>query len=400
MTLGKTFIVLTVVATWLSASAAMGQTNSLFHRNPRNPRNPAANPPGAVIQPDDGSAGQAAPSAGTFAPGATQGQANGTAPAGSAGSATGTGTAPAPQVQPGQSPQQGSAADETNRPVVLSAGPVTSGGSSTATPVTPAPVATIPLNGQPPAGQAQPATVGPAQPQATAPVQADSLAMPTSPGLRTDPSSPDANPANSFDDSTGKSGHDRSMSPAMASLSRVSFLATAAPEVRKFRVHDLLTIVVNETSTFSTDGSTKLEKTNNLDVLLTSWFKMNRGSIVVPVAAPSTPPELKVDADRKFEGDGTVKRTDSFIGRLTAEIVDVKPNGTLVVTASKFIKTDEEEQTFELTGTCRTADITADNSVLSTQLGDLTVRKTHKGAVEDTTKRGVVPWLTDKANPW
>ncbi len=111
-------------------------------------------------------------------------------------------------------------------------------------------------------------------------------------------------------------------------------------------------------------------------------------------------PQIKGSGERKFEGDGEVKRRDQFIGRLTAEILDIKPNGTLVLSARKFIKTDDEEQTFELTGVCRTRDINADNTVLSTQLADLTVRKTHKGAVRDTTKRGIAPWLTDKINPW
>jgi flagellar L-ring protein precursor FlgH len=66
----------------------------------------------------------------------------------------------------------------------------------------------------------------------------------------------------------------------------------------------------------------------------------------------------------------------------------------------KTIQTDEEEQSVILSGVCRAEDITADNTVLSTQLHDLTVRKTHKGAVRDTTKRGWIPRLLDVLNPF
>ena len=52
----------------------------------------------------------------------------------------------------------------------------------------------------------------------------------------------------------------------------------------------------------------------------------------------------------------------------TAEVLDVKPNGTLVLQARKRIKTDDEEQVFVLSGTCRAEDITADNTILKTAL--------------------------------
>ena len=42
---------------------------------------------------------------------------------------------------------------------------------------------------------------------------------------------------------------------------------------------------------------------------------------------------------------------------------------------AKRIKTDEEEQQFILTGTCRVEDITADDTVTSTQLYDLELQK-------------------------
>ena len=90
----------------------------------------------------------------------------------------------------------------------------------------------------------------------------------------------------------------------------------------------------------------------------------------------------------------------SIIMRVTAEVVDVKPNGTLVLQARQRIKTDDEEQTFTLTGTCRAEDITPDNTVLSTQLFDKDVTKIHTGAVRDTTKRGLLTKLLDVLNPF
>jgi flagellar L-ring protein precursor FlgH len=103
---------------------------------------------------------------------------------------------------------------------------------------------------------------------------------------------------------------------------------------------------------------------------------------------------------RNLKGEATVDRTDSLTARITAEVIDVKPNGTLVLQAKQRIKTDDEEQQFVFTGTGRVEDVGVDNTILSTQLYDKDVTKTHTGAVRDTTKRGLIPKLLDLINPF
>ena len=68
---------------------------------------------------------------------------------------------------------------------------------------------------------------------------------------------------------------------------------------------------------------------------------------------PVTPIQLQTSGQRDFKGTSTVERDDTFTGRITAEVVDVKPNGTLILQATETIKTDEEEQRVTLIGTCR-----------------------------------------------
>src|SRR6185503_16388826 len=102
------------------------------------------------------------------------------------------------------------------------------------------------------------------------------------------------------------------------------------------------------------------------------------GGIIGPVA-----PSVKISSNRNFKGEATADRSDSLTARITGEVLDVKPNGTLVVQARKTIKTDEELQQFVLTGICRAEDISADNTLLSTQMFDLQLQKNHSGAVRD-----------------
>ena len=81
--------------------------------------------------------------------------------------------------------------------------------------------------------------------------------------------------------------------------------------------------------------------------------------------------------------------------RLTAKIIDIKPNGLLVVEARKHVQTDKETVSIVLTGTCRTEDVGTDNSILSTNLSDLRLIKNHEGEVKGATKKGLLTNLLE-----
>jgi flagellar L-ring protein precursor FlgH len=189
--------------------------------------------------------------------------------------------------------------------------------------------------------------------------------------------------------------------PSRARLRDVSFIGVPEPEPRTLKKHDLVTIVVREESAFSSTGNTETKRESDIEARVDEFIKLKLGNFALQGGAQGiTPPAVKLSGNRNFKGEGTVDRTDSLTARMTGEIVDVKPNGTLVVQARKTIKTDDEVQQFVLTGICRAEDVNADNTVLSTQMYDLQLQKNSKGAVRDATKRGLLHNLLDFLNPF
>jgi flagellar L-ring protein precursor FlgH len=182
--------------------------------------------------------------------------------------------------------------------------------------------------------------------------------------------------------------------------SDVSLIAVPEQKPHELKKHDLLTIIVTEESQSSSKGTTDLKKSSDMDAKVDSYVKLNAAQVAVHGVTPNVAPELKFETQRDSKGDAQVDRQDSFTARIGAEVIDVKPNGTLVIQAKKHIKTDDEEQDFILTGVCRAIDVTPDNTVQSTVLHDLDVHKTTKGAARDTTKRGLIPRLLDFVNPF
>jgi len=189
--------------------------------------------------------------------------------------------------------------------------------------------------------------------------------------------------------------------PAKAHLASVSFFSVPDPEPKVIKKHDLVTIIIREESAMTSDGKSDLKKSADLDARLDEWVSANFKNFAIQGGAQgANPPSVKASGSRNLKGEAKLERTDSFLARITAEVVDVKPNGTFAIQARKLIKKDDEEQEFILTGICRGGDVTPDNTVLSSQVYNLELITNQKGAVRDTTKRGFIPKLLDFINPF
>ncbi len=173
-------------------------------------------------------------------------------------------------------------------------------------------------------------------------------------------------------------------------LMSVSPIAVAAPLPRQIRVGDLVTIIVREDKTAVSDAKFNSDKEWKINTELAKWFKLNEQDSLVPQEFPNGKPGIDFNHKDEYDGQGKYDRKDSLTLRVTARVIDVKPNGNLVLEDTKEVVVDEEGYTALLTGECRSADITAQNTVLSTQLHGLTVEVRNRGATRDATRRG---WL-------
>jgi flagellar L-ring protein precursor FlgH len=70
-----------------------------------------------------------------------------------------------------------------------------------------------------------------------------------------------------------------------------------------------------------------------------------------------------------------------------AEVVDVLPNGMLVVQATRQLTFSQQTQLIKLRGLVRPEDVSAQNQVQSTAMTDLELEVTGKGIVNDSTYR-------------
>lgn len=181
-----------------------------------------------------------------------------------------------------------------------------------------------------------------------------------------------------------------------APLREASLFYVSAPKPKSFAVNDLITILIDEQSKSTTSGDAKTEKEMTLSAELTR-FPALLSLLEMRVEDADRQPIAGVEVSGKpeWEGKGNYNRTDKFSAKITATIIDVKPNGVLVLEARKTVTKDEEITTIVLTGNVRTEDVTSSNTVLSSQLADLVVGMKNEGSVRDSTKKGWIPRLLD-----
>jgi flagellar L-ring protein FlgH len=99
--------------------------------------------------------------------------------------------------------------------------------------------------------------------------------------------------------------------------------------------------------------------------------------------------------NRKFDGNGKFERSDKFTMKIEAEVIDVKPNGVLVLEARKMLDKNGETQSVVLSGSCRGEDVTQNNTVFSSQLANLTVISKNTGQVNEAGKKGILSQVID-----
>lgn len=176
------------------------------------------------------------------------------------------------------------------------------------------------------------------------------------------------------------------------SLQGYSLMLVTPPEPRAFKVHDLITIIVEETSRATSTESLDTEKESSADGSINAMIDP-MALLELQIRQGNLSNEALIDTDFKneFQGEGDYERTDRLSTRVTAEIIDIKPNGTLVLQARKRIEQNGETQEYVLSGVCREQDVSTANTILSTQVADLAVSITNEGELRGAASKG---WLT------
>lgn len=185
-------------------------------------------------------------------------------------------------------------------------------------------------------------------------------------------------------------------SQTSANLQPFSLIYVAPPRPTEFHVHDLITIVVDENTQATSSSSLETETDYEMDATLAEFPEIQelirRFALVNGISADVS---LDTEFAREFTGEGDYDRSDRISFSMAATIIDVKPNGNLVLEARKELITDGERRVMVITGICRDEDVDQNNNVRSTRIANLMVSLENFGDLRDAAKKGWIPRVLD-----
>ena len=182
--------------------------------------------------------------------------------------------------------------------------------------------------------------------------------------------------------------------PRTFRMTDFSLLHDRPTELKK---HDLVTIVVDEKSELQRNQKFNRQRNAQLLADLKEFIRLGPTGNLVPAAANN--PKIDATLQNVINTTGQVTDTEGIKYRIAATVVDVYPNGTLVLEAKKVIQTQDGESTYKLTGLLRAQDVGPDNTASSENIANLNIVKQQAGRVYDSTKRSRLQRLLDLINP-
>ena len=100
-------------------------------------------------------------------------------------------------------------------------------------------------------------------------------------------------------------------------------------------------------------------------------------------------------SNQALQGQGQTSSKSLLQTSITGRVVAIIPGDSLVIEAERNLSMNNERQTVILRGVARATDVSKENTIMSTQLGNLEVEVAGKGIVSDSTRPPniIVRWL-------
>lgn len=158
------------------------------------------------------------------------------------------------------------------------------------------------------------------------------------------------------------------------------------------RVGDILTIQVSE-EIIANRSVSKSSSTNS---------SINHGfdGIVIPkiIDSDDTLPSISINPTESFSGGGSIADSNLLEAKIAVLVVDVQPNGNLIVEGARKVKSSGDAQYLVVRGIVRPDDVAGNNEVMSENVLNAGVEVFSEGDLKNAQTKGWIQRLVDVTN--
>ena len=149
---------------------------------------------------------------------------------------------------------------------------------------------------------------------------------------------------------------------------------------RAHQVGDILTVTVNITDKANIANETQRSRDTKEDSGIDNFF----GKPKVPIMNTPTPTRIFTsDSTTSLDGKGSVNRNETLTTNVAGVVMQVLPNGNLVIEGKQEIRVNFEVRELIVAGIVRPEDIQSDNTIDSTKIAEARISYGGRGQLTD-----------------
>jgi len=172
---------------------------------------------------------------------------------------------------------------------------------------------------------------------------------------------------------------------------------------KAMREHDIVTVVIEERATSSSNAQKNLNKNNNsrlgggvvsyggesrtIDSVVNQFNKI--GSL-----------GFETESQRNFTSGGSSTRNEQFTTTISARIIKVMANGNYFIYGSRELLIEGEKQIIQISGVIRPCDIDQNNQINSKYISDAKILYATEGEIQKATQRGWANQIIESVWPF
>ena len=163
----------------------------------------------------------------------------------------------------------------------------------------------------------------------------------------------------------------------------------AIVDLRARATGDVLTIVIQEVHSVKNEDKTERTNDTSLSARLQSYTLSDK------TFPANVLPTFTVTKDQEFNGESKQNSGSDVRANIAVMVVDVQPNGNLVIAGQRTVTVNDETKTLRISGIVRAVDVTNLNTVTSSQVADARIAISGEGGSTRQVTKGPIGQLFD-----
>jgi flagellar L-ring protein FlgH len=170
---------------------------------------------------------------------------------------------------------------------------------------------------------------------------------------------------------------------------RAGATVSAINDLRARNVGDILTVTIQEQHSVKNEDKVERRQDTSLAARLEAF------SLSDKTFQSNTLPRIDIRKESDFNGEAKQNSGSDVRASIAVVVVDVQPNGNLVIAGTRSVTVNDETRTLRISGVVRPLDVSPANTIGSAQVADARISIAGEGGNTRQVTRGPVGQLFD-----